>query len=452
MSSPALDAEIEVRHASDKLAFEGLSDRDKQWASKVAKGSFAVRQGIVKGGNGIVNVTETCFNVAIRIPCVFMFNLLKKGAGTAADAPVGLTAATGRAALGFAQGAIGLWSRGLGVLKRVGLMDDEKCEERRRELAEQQEKLEERRDAIAAWGKARKEQADKDRLGKKRRFMTALKKVGGALEYYGAIGFYRASKWMLDPRRPNGKPLFGNEKINRAVGVLAATALFCFLAYQFSKIMVVGKILHIKLAQSAVLDTAPIWMKTLKQVVLHPAITVGLTAIKFVTLPVIAAARGRMKSAPITQGIAYEYNRLRQENDENELKQAFEKAAQKPATGPDDPKWVQFKEKAKKEARKHSFQFVRSFVRHVVEKSSPEFYEVRMRYYQDLKEKKAEAKKVKAAKLQSAPANQNAPAAPALSSVPALKEQFGNAQNPAPPFAPEMPAPKVPTRAGGPVP
>lgn len=451
MSSPALDAEIEVRHASDKLAFEDLSERDRLWASKVAKGSFAVRQGIVKGGNGIVNVIETCFNVAVRIPCVFMFNLLKKGAGTAADAPVGVTAATGRAALGFAQGAIGLWSRGLGLLNTIGLMSDETCEKRRRALAEDQEKLEGRRTSIAEWGKARKEQAEKDRIGKKRRFMTAMKKVGGALEYYGAIGLYRASKWVLDPRRPDGKPLFGNEKINRAVGVVAATALFCFLAYQFSKIMVVGKILHIKLAQSAVVDTAPLWLTTLKQVVLHPAITVGLTAIKFVTLPLIGATRGRMKSAPITQGIAYEYNRLRMEADESQLKQAFEKAAKKPATGPDDPKWVQFKEKAKQAARKESFQFVRSFVRHVVEKSSPEFYDVRLRHYQAIKAKKDAAKKAKATPPVPVPANQNTPAAPALSNVPALKDEFGNAQNPpAPP--PSGNAPTVPVRAGGPVP
>jgi hypothetical protein len=448
MSNPALEAEIDARFAHDKQVYEALSERDRQWADKVAKTTFAIRQGIVSGGNGIVNVTETCFNVAIRIPSVFVWNQLKKGAGTAADAPVGVTAATGRAALGFAQGAIGLWSGGVGLLNRIGVMGDERCEERRKQLKENQEKLEIRRTAIAEWGKARKAQAEKDRAGKKRKFNSALRKTGAALEYYGAIGLYRMFKWVLDPRLPNGKPLLVNEKVNRAAGLVMAAGLFCFLAYQFSKITVVAKILHIKLAHSMVTDTAPLWLKTAKQLVLQPAITIGLTAAKFITLPVIAAARGRLKATPISQGIAYEYNRLRQESEENDLKLAFEKAAKAPATGPNDPKWLQFREKAKKAARKESFQFIRSFIRHVVEKSSPEFYDVRLKHYQAFKAKKDAAKKTKDAP-QPAPANQNVPTAPALSNVPQLKDQFGNSRSPA---AHDAPKPTVPVKAGGPVP
>lgn len=454
MSNPALEAEIESRYASDKRAFEGLEDRDRKWATAIAGKTFAVRQAIVKGGNGIVNVMETGFNVAIRIPSVFVWNQLKKGAGTAADAPVGVTAATGRAALGFTQGAIGLWSKGLGGLNTIGLLGDEKCEKRRKSLAEQQEKLEERRAAIAEWGKGRKAQAEKDRAGKKRRFNSALRKTGAALEYYGAIGLYRMFKYVLDPRLPNGKPLLVNEKANRIAGLVTAGALFCFLAYQFSKITVVAKILHIKLAHSMVTDTAPVWLKAAKQIVLQPAITIGLTAAKFITLPVIAAARGRLKATPISQGIAYEYNRMRLEAEENQLKLDFEKASKAPATGPDDPKWMKFREKAKKAARKESFQFIRSFVRHVIEKSSPEFYEVRLRHYQDIKAKKDAAKKANATTPVPMPANQNTPAAPALSNVPVLKDEFGNAQNPpAPPSTPPAAGgPTVPVRAGGPVP
>ncbi|MEZ0261035.1 MAG: hypothetical protein ACAH80_08495 [Alphaproteobacteria bacterium] len=452
MSNPALEAEINSRYASDKQAFEGLDDSDRKWASAIAGKTFAVRQAIVKGGNGIVNVLETGFNVAIRIPSVFVWNQMKKGAGTAADAPVGVTAATGRAALGFTQGAIGLWSKGLGLLNRVGVMGDETCAERRRALAEQQAKLEDKRTAIADWGKRRKEQADKDRAGKKRRFTTALRKTGAALEYYGAIGLYRTFKYVLDPRLPNGKPLLVNEKANRAVGLLTAAALFCVLAYQFSKITVVAKILHIKLAHSMVTDTAPVWLKAAKQIVLQPAITIGLTAAKFITLPVIAAARGRLKATPISQGIAYEYNRMRLEADEENLKLAFEKASKAPATGPDDPKWMKFREKAKKAARKESFQFIRSFVRHVIEKSSPEFYEVRLRHYKMLKQMKEASKKAKMLP-QPVPANDFSPA-PGLVNAPSLKEKFDSSQNPpAPPATPPSGnAPTVPVRAGGPVP
>ena len=448
MASPQLQAEIDARFESDKKAFEGFSPREQKIAALMAGAGFGARQGAVGVGSLLINLTEGAFNLIVRAPLAFAWSMTTKLADNTANAPVRIATAAGRGGLSIVSAAVGLWGKGIELLHRAGLADDP-----RKKTAGTLDKLEEKRQKVALWGKLKQEKQAQDWRKKKRRFRSALAKTGEFLEYRGAIGLYRAFKWMLDPRRPSGKPLLGNEKINKAVGLIAAVAMFGILSFQLSKIIVLGKILHIKLAQSLVTNTAPLWIKALQQTVLHPAITIGLTAVKFVMLPVIAAARGRMKSTDFTQGIAYQYNTMLHEENENNLKREFNKQA-KYAPKADDPKWKEFRNKAVTAASKKSLSFIRTFFRHIVEKSSPEFYEVRHRHYIDLfaerkkqKEERLAAKAAKAAKAAPVPAP--APEGPLAANAPTLATSFDAAKTPpivppAPPAANiQPPAPAV---------
>jgi len=313
-------------------------------------------------------------------------------------------------------------------------------------FAETQDKLDAKREKIAVWGKLKQEKQKQAWQKKKGRIRRALARTGEFLEYHGAIGLYRGFKWLLDPRRPNGKPLLVNEKLNKAVGFLAALGMFGVLSYQLSKFVVLGKILHIKLAGTLVTSTAPLWVKMVQQTVLHPAITIGLTALKFVTLPVIAAARGRIKNYDFTQGVAYAYNTLLRDHRESELKHQFNREANY-APKEDDPKWQAFRKKAAAVLDKKSLGFIRSFFHHVVEKASPEFYEARHRHYTDLhasrKRAAAEKKTQKSAMPLPAPEPRPGP----LANIPGLGQAFGGAKNPPPPppaVPPVTPPPLAP--------
>jgi len=101
-------------------------------------------------------------------------------------------------------------------------------------------------------------------------------------------------------------------------------------------------------------------LRIAKQVVFQPLITIGLTAAKFVLLPIIAATRQALKSADFTRGIAFAYNRrLRLRKKRNGSRNSSQ-AAMKRTVLP----------------------VVSVFVAHLVEKSSPSFYEGRSRWYQ----------------------------------------------------------------------
>lgn len=456
MSQPAIEAEFEASFQSDKKAYEGLSARDKKLVSHIAAAGFGLRRGIVAVGDVAVTATETLFNIFIRTPVAFLWNQAQKLTESTAGAPARISAAVRRGGL-FLQGkGLGLLGQGVRLLGRIGVLGDDKRDASLARLAEKQKRIAARRDEISAESREHHEKAKKSLQGRKRRIGAFLKRTGEFLEYYGAIGLYRGFKWMLDPRRPNGKPLLGNEKLNKAVGFVAASVMFGVLAYQLGKLVVVGKLLHVKLAQSAFTSSMPAYLQVIQQTLLHPAITVGLTAVKFVTLPVIAAARGRMKSTDFTQGIAYDYNRRLREHREKMLKRAFNKAA-KYEPKEDDPKWVEFRKKAVIAARKKSFGFIRSFFHHIVEKASPEFYEVRHRHYTELRADRKEKREEKKALAQqkatgSAPASvyEPWPTVPKGPIAPGMGKDFDAAQKlpvdkkppPAPPPAP--PAPAIP--------
>ena len=455
MTHSAIEAEFNASFESDKKAFESLSPRDRKYVSKIAAIGFGTRQAIVVAGDFIVTAMETVFNILVRAPVAFLWRQGEKMAESSAGAPARVMAELKRGGLYLKGKGLGLLGKGIGALHRIGLMSGEKRDARLAAIAEKKERIEAKRDEISSQSREHHEKAKKSLRARRTRIGNALKKTGAFLEYYGAIGLYRAFKWMLDPRRPNGKPLLGNEKLNKAVGFTAATITFGVLAYQLGKIMVLGKILHVKLAQSALTSSMPAYLQVVQQTLLHPAITVGLTAVKFVTLPVIAAARGRMKSTDFTQGIAYEYNRRLRAHQAKKLRQEFNKTA-KYEPKDDDPKWAEFQKKAVVAARRESFGFIRSFFRHIVEKASPEFYEVRYRHYAELRaekkekreEKKALAQQKATARTAPAPAYAPWPTVPRGPIAPGMGKDFDAAKKQVagkkPPPPPAPPAPAIP--------
>ncbi|HEX4614718.1 MAG TPA: hypothetical protein VH230_02275, partial [Stellaceae bacterium] len=64
--------------------------------------------------------------------------------------------------------------------------------------------------------------------------------------------------------------------------------VFCFI---LTAVGVFAKFMHAHLAASFVSDDGPVALKIAKQLLYQPLITIGLTAAKFVLLPVIAATR-----------------------------------------------------------------------------------------------------------------------------------------------------------------
>lgn len=443
MSSEALEAEMQARFDADRKAYEGLGAREQKIASYIAAGTFGARQGIVSVGALFVDAAETAFNIVIRTPAVWAWGKISKGAGETAKMPLRATAATARGALSLASRAWLVAGQGVVALNRLGLVSDTKREDMLATVAQRQWRIAEQREKISAWAKAREQKSQRDWKLKQLRITKALKRAGEFLEYHGAIGLYRGFKYLLDPRKRDGSPLLGNEKLSKAVGFVAALVLFGFLTYQLSKIGVVAKIMHYKLAHSMIHSTAPLWLKLAQQTVLQPAITVGLTALKFVTLPVIAAARGRMTSTEFTQGIAYRYNQMLQDYRENKMKRDFERQ-EKYTTHPDDPKWKEFRNKAVIAARKKSLSFLRSFFHHIVEKSSPAFYEVRFRHYKEIREGRRHARAEKKAE-RAAARIQPTPLSPGFApDAPKLAEKFDAAQNPAPDIKPPTPKPPVP--------
>ena len=182
-----------------------------------------------------------------------------------------------------------------------------------------------------------------------------IKKTGEFLEYYGALGLYRATKWIMNPVTPSGKPLLGHKKLNKAVGLIAAAAIFTVAGTGLVQLEIISKVWHAEIAHAGLTSTAPIYITLAKQAVFHGLLSFGMTVEKFVVLPVLAAARDTLKSSGFVQGVSYQYNsRLR-------------------AKAPEAPG--------------RRFNIIKTSIEQLVEKSSPEFYEVRLAHYQELRKK-----------------------------------------------------------------
>jgi hypothetical protein len=309
-----VDTEKEAQFERDRQAFKSLSPRAQRWARWIATGAFAMRKGFVGATKGILAVVEEVFRIFFTLP----YTYLAKGVKALANGAVrGLMLGIGAASSGARRlfpgsaGKITVWE------KRTVTRIDE------------------------AWQRTKKN------------LEQVARRAGRFAEYYGALGLYRGASWVLNPRTPSGRPLMGNETLNRAVGATAALGVFVVLSYQLTKLAVMAKLWHLQFAQSFVTDAGPLYLKVLKQAMFHPLLTGGLTAAKFMTLPVIAASREAMKSTPFAQGIAFHYNAR--------LKEHRERAGLVP--------------------QKKISAFIRNLIIHIIEKASPEFYRARQKYY-----------------------------------------------------------------------
>lgn len=442
MSTTSVVTEKLAQFESDHSAFDSLTQRQKSYANGLASATFACRTALVTSGNFLIGLCETAWNATVRLPLKLAFRAVSRTAGKAVDIGANLPANTAQGAMSLARRGLGWYGGIVTALNNETFITDETKDLILEKIKASQDRLTKKQAAVAARNDERKKNAAETWARVKDKTGSALRKTGAFLEYYGAIGLYRGTKWLLDPRTPSGKPLLGHEKLNKAVGFMAAAAIFTYVCFQFSKLIVVGKILHIKLAHSFFTDVSPLSIRFLKQAVLQPAITVGLTALKFVSLPVIAAARRQLKTTPFTQGIAYQYNVRLKARNERKLQKAADRQAARDAEAKDDGPIVQKGKKAVSQLRHKTFGFISAFFYHVVEKSSPEWYEARFRHYQNLREA-AEAKQPEPTP---APAD-HTPLRYTFKDL-SLGETFTNAQRPAGPDAsplPATPAPKPPS-------
>jgi hypothetical protein len=197
----------------------------------------------------------------------------------------------------------------------------------------------------------------------KEKFTAGAKRVGEFFEYYCALSVYRATAWILNPRRRSGKPLFGHETVNKIIGTGIGVCAFIGLSAALTLIEVMAKVWHAQIAQSALTDKAPRFIRLIKQTVLHPVLSGVLAGVQFMAVPALAAARQALKSTKIAQGIAYQFNsRMRARPQEQKQPTGW-----KPST------------------------YVKKFFGEIAEKTSPEFYMARLKYFRAQRRKKQAA-------------------------------------------------------------
>ncbi len=423
MHDPAFTEEKKIQYEKDKVAFEELSERQKKIADNVASGAFMLRKGLVTASKAVVGVIEAVFNVCLYLPYKIAINACRIFANTVVGAVklcVASAVGMGRAGLAACRGALTVGEKCINYLSGKGWISDEAKDKGNEKIEGWRENLVQARERVIGWGRDLNANIDAGWKTTKHNLSIMKDKTVRGLEYYGALGLYRGAKWVLNPRTPSGKPLFYWESLNKGVGLCVAAAGFCVFAYQLSKLTIFSKVLHVQVAASFLTDPASLAMRLFKQATLHPAITLGVTALKFVTLPVIAATRQALKTTPLTQGIAYQYNTRLNEKVEIKMQKAFNKKAKDADLFRSSGRKL---EKASRLVsiylRKKSLSFVEKFVEHIVEKASPEFYEGRIKHYEAeaaLARNGALAATFNAAE-EKAPVNDNAlqqqPAAPA---------------------------------------
>jgi hypothetical protein len=193
---------------------------------------------------------------------------------------------------------------------------------------------------------------------------TAAKKAGDFVEYYGAIGLYRATKWLLNPRTRAGKPFFGNEAVNKAAGLVGGILTFSAMSAGFAFIEVMAKIWHVQLARILLNRVVPAAVAVGQQAVFHTLLSWGTAGLQFLMVPAIAAARQTLKEVKFVQGISYQYNSKRRASQNGKQPEAA------PA------KW-------------RPSSLVVKFIKGILEKTSPEFYKARLKHFRALHQEKA---------------------------------------------------------------
>lgn len=397
-------AQFDKEFREDKAAFDSLSPRARLWAGRLGLWGFRTRDAAVRAGRLVLAAAEILFG----LPYIVLAKLVAAAANGlvgAVKGAVGAAAGAGRVLLFAAHRAAGAGMRGADFLQTLKLIAAETGDRWRRRLDAARERLLDLRQSLAVWAKDAKEKIDASWVSAKRWLSRVRDKAFEKLEYHGAIGLFRLARWLLDPRTPSGKPLLGNERLNKVFGFGMAAAGFAALSYALGALFYLGKLWHVKLTLSLATDKSPLYFKLLKQAVLHPLITAGITAVKFFGLPIVAATRQRLKTLTFTRGVAYRYNAALRE--------------QGPAPAPD---------LGLHRIVPRSLSFVGKFIAHVVEKASPEFYEARIRHYRALFAARSGEKgegEQPGRRDEPAPSSPLVPAAVVPAPAPALDAAFG---------------------------
>lgn len=357
MSDSGYIEEKQAQFERDRQAYEAQSPDRQKWAGRLAASGFVARRVFVTTTRGVVGAFEFAFNVGLRLPYLLI----------------------GRGIRALANGAVFGAKLGVKGARRLGEASLELGDKTAKKLGRDAKRLRHWKQALPFWESRTIEAIDRNWKQVKKDMVQWKLRAGEYVERYGAIPLYRGTQWLFDPKTPSGKPLFINDRINKTIGLCLAGAAFFGLTIGLSKIAVMGKIWHLKFAKSFVHDTSPVFIRMLKQAAFHPMLTAGVTAVKFVTLPAIAAARRALKTSPFNQAVAYEYNRRLNEKDALKA----EKKAARPATPA--------KGKTSAMARylqKKSLSFLEKFITHIVEKAAPEHYEARIRHYAEKRKKR----------------------------------------------------------------
>lgn len=326
MHNPAIEQEKQLQFEKDEAAYNALSPKRQRLAVALANTGFGSRT-VLKGAvKTVMGLADIVFNIIFRLPYVVIGRAVK--------------AVTNGMVRGIKLGVEGVAS----ILQRI---------------VRKKEDAAARKEKIDAWKKKTIARIDKSWSDFKQNLQQRVKKSKEFMEYHGALGLYRAAEWVLNPRTPSGKPLFGNESVNKFAGMAVAACAFGFLSFELAKMAVMANVWHVKIAHFIINDTAPLLVKIPKEASLHLLVTVVVTGSKFVALPVIAACRQALKSTHFTQAIAYQYNVKLKAQPQLEEKPLIQKLP--------------------------LVSLVKNFVAYITEKASPEFYKARLKHYQELR-------------------------------------------------------------------
>jgi hypothetical protein len=361
MKDDGFAEEKRLTFQADRKAYESLGPRQQRLANRLGAIGFGSRTVVVTTWKILIGIAGGLLDIVLFYPYRLGAKLVRLGSNAVVKGVMfgvdGLTG-LGRAFLATARGALRAGGAAVRLLQRIGLLRNGRGNGLIDFLGAGGARLLAMRDRLVVWGAGIKKGIGDSYTAVKNGLIKARTAAFEFAEYYGALGLYRGMKWLLDPRNKKGEPLFG-EKMNRIAGLAGAGVGFFVLATAMLQLGVLAKIWHIKLAATLITDkNAPLWLNLAKQAPLHVLITGGITALKFFGLPPLAATRQALKSTQFNRGVAYQYN--------SRLLKVQNIPAPKPSEG------------------EESLSFLEHFIEHVVvEKAAPEFYEARLKYYQD---------------------------------------------------------------------
>lgn len=370
---------------ADRQAYFRLGTRRRKLAFEIAAFAATNRGSAMTVFGGLIKAAE----IAVNVLLVWPYKKIWQGLSFIANKSVAVLKLPVRAITGAARSALALARGGIitasGVTKLLGTSHAIAETTQTRWLSSLDagyRTLQGYSNSVIQWGQRVRSDVDAGWVRLKTGTKKFLHKSAEIFEVYGAIGLYRASKWAMNPRTPSGKPLLGNEAINKTFGMALGIGTFAAFAGGLTYIGALAKIWHIDLAVSFATDSGPLWLKMGKQALLHPLITGGLTAAKFVALPVIAATRQALKSSDFTKGIAYAYNSALREKDRRRRVLRRAPAPNAVSRVAACIKARVFKNGALRTMfNNQSLNFIGKFMEHVVEKASPAHYETRIKHY-----------------------------------------------------------------------